>query len=195
MDARAPSHDERHEHRAIDRHMPRYDVRSAHAIEVSAAPGVTYRATRALDMGRSLPVTALFAIRTLPHLLTGKARPSRSITLETLFEAGFTILEEDPPREIVMGAVGKFWRPDSGLVRVAPEEFAGFDEPGYAKGALSFAVEDHSIGSRLATETRVASTDASARRKFALYWRVIGPFSGLIRRLMLENAKRAAEGS
>lgn len=84
--------------------------------------------------------------------------------------------------------------PDSGLVRIAPEEFRGFDEPGYAKGVLTFIVEEQGSGSLLATETRVACTDASALRKFSLYWRAIGPFSGLIRLLMLYEVKRTAEG-
>jgi hypothetical protein len=183
----------RHGDRAIDRHLEVYDIRSSHAIEVDASATVTYRAVRDLDLGRSVPMTALFALRGLPHLLTGKARPSRSITLETFLQAGFTILEERPPRELVMGVVGRFWRPDSGLVRIAPEEFRRFDEPGYAKVALTFIVAEHGRGSLLATETRVACTDASALRKFSLYWRVIGPFSGLIRRLMLKEVKRSAE--
>jgi hypothetical protein len=193
MKAPPASDRQRHGERAIDRHLDVYDVRSSHAIEVDAPATVTYRAVRDLDLGRSVPIAALFALRTLPHLLTGKARPSRSITLETFLQAGATILEERPPREFVMGVVGKFWRPDSGLVLVAPEEFRRFDEPGYAKGALTFTVEEHGSGSLLATETRVACTDASALRKFSLYWRVIGPFSGLIRRLMLDQVKRTAE--
>jgi hypothetical protein len=43
------------------------------------------------------------------------------------------------------------------------------------------------------TETRVASTDDEARRKFGWYWRLIGPFSALIRRVMLGQIKREAE--
>ena len=37
----------------------------------------------------------------------------------------------------------------------------------------------------LTTETRVYATDASTRRRFALYWRVIYPGSALIRRMWL----------
>jgi hypothetical protein len=181
------------EGRAIDRYLDVYDVRSAHAIEVDAAPVVTYGAMLDMDLGRSVPIAALFAVRGLPHLITGKARPTRSITLDTFLQAGFTILEERAPEELVMGAVGKFWRPDSGLIRIDADELRDFDEPGYAKAALTFTVDEHGNGSRLATETRVVCTDASARRRFSLYWRLIGPFSGLIRRLMLDEVKRRAE--
>jgi hypothetical protein len=181
---------------AIERYVPSYDVRTAHEIEVEAPAAETYRAARALDVGRSLPVTALFALRAVPHLLTGKARLTRSITLETLFGLGFVILEEEAPTELVLGAIGRFWRPDSGMVRIAPDEFTAFATPGFAKGVLAFTVDRlGSATSLLATETRVACTDDSARRKFSLYWRAIGPFSGLIRRLMLNEVKRAAEGA
>lgn len=179
---------------AVDRYMEVFDVRSRHEIEVHAPAGVTYRAARDLDIGRSIPVMVLFAIRTLPHLLTGKTRPSRSITLQAFLDAGFVMLEEDPPRELVMGSVGKFWRPDGGMVRLPADDFRSFDTPGFAKGILTFTVTQ--VGparSLLATETRVACTDEAARRKFLLYWRAIGPFSALIRRLMLNEVKRTAE--
>jgi|SRR5918992_2332267 hypothetical protein len=183
----------RHGESAIDRYLEIYDVRSSHEIEIDAAPTATYRALRDLDLAKSVPIAVLFALRAIPHFVTGKARPSRSITLDTILEAGFTILEERPPHELVMGAVGRFWRPDSGLVPIAAEDFRSFDESGYAKAALAFTVEEHENGSLLATETRVACMDASALRKFSLYWRVIEPFSGLIRRLMLDEVKRTAE--
>ena len=181
--------------RAVDRHLEVYDVRSAHATEVNAPVAVTYQALQDMDLAKSIPVMALFALRGLPHLLTGKARPSRSFTLQTFLEAGFTILEDRPPKEMVMGAVGRFWRPTSGLVEVTPEEFASFDEPGYAKAVMAFTVEEHEGLSLLSTETRVVCTDASALSMFSLYWRLIGPFSGLIRRIMLDQVKLRAEGA
>jgi hypothetical protein len=48
--------------------------------------------------------------------------------------------------------------------------------------------------SRLSTETRVQATDAMSRRQFLRYWRIIGPFSGLVRRDLLRRIKREAEG-
>lgn len=178
----------------IDRHLPIFDVGSAHEIEVQAPAADVYEAARRLDLGKSLPVMVLFAIRAVPHLLTGKARPSRAVTLDTVLGLGFVVLEEDPPHHVVIGSVGKFWRPDSGLVRIDPEGFQTFDEPGFSKGVMSFTVEERAAGrSLLKTETRVQSTDEDARRKFSLYWRAIGPFSGFIRHAMLNQIKRAAE--
>ena len=180
---------------ATDRYLPAYDVRSHHAVEVDATAADTYRAARDLDLGRSIPVLVLFAIRGLPRILTGKTRPARSLTLDSLLDLGFVMLD-DAPGAIVMGAVGKFWRPDSGMIRVGADDFGAFDEPGYAKGIVAFTVEDlDGGGSAVATETRVHCTSPDARRKFLLYWRAIGPFSGVIRKLMLQEVKRAAEGS
>ncbi len=181
--------------RAIDRHLEVYDVRSYHSTEIAASVTETYRAARDVDLGKSPFVVALVAVRGLPHFLTGKVRPSRSLTLETFLKAGFVMLEENAPRELVMGAVGKFWRPDSGFVTLSADDFPSFDEPGYAKAVVGLTVEEHGRGSLFATETRVACTDASALRKFSLYWRVIGPFSGLIRQIMLDQVKRTAEGT
>ncbi len=45
----------------------------------------------------------------------------------------------------------------------------------------------------LTTETRVFATDSRARRRFAVYWRVIYPGSALIRRSWLDAIKRRAE--
>jgi hypothetical protein len=43
------------------------------------------------------------------------------------------------------------------------------------------------------TETRVRVPDDASRRKFLLYWAVIGSFSGLIRRQALGLVKAEAE--
>ena len=178
---------------AIDRCLPDYDMRSIYKIKVNAHVEDTYRAARTLDLSSSLPVRGLFALRGLPHLLLRKAKFDRSLTLESFLDAGFMILEERAPHEFVMGVVGKFWRPDSGFLAVAPGDFATYDEPGYAKGVLDFRVSEQRGGCLLTTETRVRCTDASSRRKFGLYWRAIGPFSGFIRHQMLRQVKRTAE--
>jgi len=49
--------------------------------------------------------------------------------------------------------------------------------------------------STIVTETRIVCTDADARRKFRLYWRLVGPFSALIRRILLRSIKGDAEAS
>jgi len=59
---------------------------------------------------------------------------------------------------------------------------------------MNFLVEpDGRGGSLLSTETRVFATDAVARRRFAVYWRVIYPGSALIRRMWLRAIRLRAE--
>ena len=43
------------------------------------------------------------------------------------------------------------------------------------------------------TETRVYCLDEVSRKRFKLYWMLIRPFSGLIRREILQAVKRNAE--
>ena len=90
-------------------------------------------------------------------------------------------------------AVGRPWSPRSGLRHV--DDFAGFDEPGWAKMAMDLRARPDGDGSTLETETRVYLTDRASRRRFAAYWLVIRPFSGLVRRSWLRAAKHEAEAT
>jgi hypothetical protein len=178
----------------IDRFLPQYDVIEHHETTVNAPVETTYRAVKELDLGRSPVVLALLAVRGLPTLFTGAARPARRIGLKEIVRTGFVVLAEEPGRELVLGVVGKFWRLTSGIHRIEPDEFSGFDAPGFAKAAWNFVVSEWSpSGSTVVTETRVLCTDDDARRRFTLYWRLVGPFSALVRRVLLRGIKRDAE--
>jgi hypothetical protein len=56
--------------------------------------------------------------------------------------------------------------------------------------AVAFWAEPSGSGSTLHTETRVRAGHRAARRWFRLYWLVVRPFSGLIRRRWLRAAAR-----
>ena len=178
----------------IDEFLPDYDVVEHHAIDVDAPVDEAYQAVKKLDLARSPVVLALLFARGLPTMFTGAVKPKRRLGLDEIVESGFVVLGEGPDRELVLGVVGKFWRPTSGVHRIDRDEFVAFDSPGFAKGAWNFAVSARpGGGSRVETETRVACTDDDARRKFGWYWRLVGPFSALIRRIMLGDIKRSAE--
>ena len=130
----------------------------------------------------------LFAAR---GLLVPRRR--RAYTIDGLVAAGFTLLHERPGSEIVLGLTGRFWRPSGGLVRLTPAEFASFAAPGSAQAVWNFRVAPAGRGSLISTETRVRGTDAAARRAFRRYWRVVGPFSALIRRRTLALVGAEAE--
>jgi len=168
----------------LDEFLPSWDVRQVHTTLVEASAVRTFEAVRRLDLGRSRISRLLFLARGLP---TG-----RSIGLSDLVARGFALLGEDPPRELVLGLVARPWTLMGGIRRLDPEGFRRFDRPGYAKIGWSFLVEPKGRSSRLATETRILCTDETSRRRFRWYWRVIGPFSGVIRREALRLIDREA---
>jgi hypothetical protein len=175
--------------------MPEYDVAERHRILVSAEPKRVFEAVRRVDLSRSVPARVLFGLRRLPALVRREGRGAGgSMTLDDLFRAGFVLLEEDPPVELVMGVVGTFWRPTGGVRRMGVEEFEGFAEPGTAKGTWNFLVTPGSGGRcMVSTETRVRCADVRARRRFLLYWAVVGPFSAYVRTQGLKLIKADAE--
>ena len=75
-----------------------------------------------------------------------------------------------------------------------PDEFAAFNEPGFAKIAWTLRAEP--IGpntSRFYTETRVMTTDADARKRFRRHWTMVSPGVRLIRRESLRLVRAVAE--
>lgn len=157
--------------------LPEYDVRERHSVELGSVP-----ADRALMAARDVTLGELPLARVL-FRLRGLPAPSTRPLLEV---EGFSVLAEEPGREVVVGAIGRPWTPRGGLRRDV--DFRSFAEPGYAKIAFNLLVEHET----LSTETRVLATDAGSRRRFRAYWLVVRPFSGLIRRLGLRAARRRA---
>jgi peroxiredoxin len=88
-----------------------------------------------------------------------------------------TVVEDTPGEGIVLSVTGQFWRLRG----------RGSEPPATA------VVDFRSAPGRLSTETRVHVPDPVSRRKFERYWRVVRPFSGLIRMSVLRAAKRRAE--
>ena len=187
----------------LDLHLPDYEVTERHAVVVDADAQRAWRAVRGADLFGS-PVTAVLGqLRGVPARLQG-LRDGRTLhprgprTLDDMIRGGFLLLDERPGHEIVLGSVARPWK---GIPRAGPrpdvdaERFAAFDAPGFAKVAFNIRVLPYGRGrSLVTTETRVATTDAESRRLFARYWLLIGPFSALIRRLMLRNVRARGRG-
>ncbi|MDH3729791.1 MAG: hypothetical protein OES13_01510 [Acidimicrobiia bacterium] len=111
-----------------------------------------------------------------------------------MVRAGFMVLRDDAPTDIVLGLVGQPWRPSGGLQRLSPAEFVNFDEPGFVKVVWSFTFDATPTGTSVSTSTEIYATDERARRSFGRYWWFVRPFSGALRRSMLRSIRTCAEG-
>jgi hypothetical protein len=156
--------------RALDSLLPDYDVHEVHEVGVAADPARAVAALLALPVDADPVVRALFRIRGLRGGLSVGAALAR---------LGFTELARGPG-EVVLGGSGRPWRPTGGI--------GSFETP--CPGDVRIAIDIRSDGTRLSTETRIAGTDAASRRAFRRYWRLVGPFSALIRRRWLAAVRR-----
>lgn len=182
-------------HRLIDEFMPAYDVSEYHETRVRAPIEKVYDALRTTDLGGSPIVRMLLRLRSLPAILTtGDHKRNPKLNLDMILRGGFVLLGENPPAEIALGIIGRFWTLSASRRRVNADEFVAFAEPGYAKAVWNFSlVEESREVTRLATETRVRCLDDASRWRFRMYWALIAPFSGLIRREALRMIRRSSE--
>jgi hypothetical protein len=176
--------------------LPLYDFSERHGRLVAASPERTYAAIKAVTLGEMPLVRVLFDLRSLPALLARRRalpRAKDEPLLAQLLAFGFTLLAEDPNRELVAGVVGQMFRSGGETAAIRDgAEFAAFGRPGFAKAAMSFLVVRQDGRTRIETETRVLATDQDTRRAFGRYWRVIRPGSGAIRRSWLRAIARRA---
>jgi hypothetical protein len=178
----------------IDELMPQFDEFERHERLVRAAPPAVYAALRRVDLLDPWIIRWLLALRTAPGALRRprQAPRRRTLRLEQMLEHGFVLLGERPERELVLGVVGRFWTLAGERLPLDAAGFAAFDRPGYAKVVWDFRLTPEGGLTRLSTETRIQCLDAESQRRFRRYWRVIGPFSGLIRRALLRAIAREA---
>ena len=100
--------------------------------------------------------------------------------------SGFLVLGEEPGREVVVGAVGKFWQPAIEYASVTAAGFTAFDRAGFGKLAWCIRVDPREGGgSWVGFELRVGATDPASLARFKRYWWIIGRFSHAIRRTFL----------
>lgn len=176
----------------IDGFLSDYDFRAAYEIPVNAPAPAVYEHLLASDLHASWIVRLLISLRTGKRI--PQDQPRRGFR-QRFQGSGFVILAEMPDEELVIGVVGKFWRPDGGrYLDLRPDEFVGFSRPGHAKVAMNFRVRPERVESTVfSTETRILCCDRAAWWKFRAYWALVGPFSGVIRKAMLKQIKREAE--
>lgn len=170
-------------------HLPHAEFTEHHDRVVDAPPERVWAAlheTQWTDLWMTAP---LMVIR-------GVGRASRVAAGGLTSSGPAPVFYEEPLAWAVGGFIGRPWQlaPDPGPVVSSLDQLATFDEPGWLVCGMDFTLHPLSgHRTRLATSTVCAPTDDHARRAFARYWRLIRPFSGLIRLDMLRAVARRAE--
>lgn len=191
--ARSADQDEsRDEH--LDLYIPVYDIVEHHQVRVDAPAEATFAAACSLHLLRSPLIAAIFKTR---EMALG-ATPGKNLDHLGLADQakawGWSVLAEEPGREIVFGAATQPWTANPVFLPLSSTEFPSFHKPDYVKIAWTLRSEPIDAMTSVAiTETRVTTTDRGARAKFRRYWALVSPGIILVRRLALRLVKREAE--
>lgn len=180
----------------LDEYVPVYQFEEFHSILVHAPPERVFKAIQEVSADEISLFRALTWIRRFGQ--SGQESvlnaPPHQPLLAVALRTGFMKLAEGQDREVVLGTLvvrPPRWRPNT---RATPDDFKQLRAAGFAVAAINFRIQEEAGGfSLLTTETRAYATDASARRKFAAYWRVIYPGSALIRVMWLRAIRHRAE--
>jgi hypothetical protein len=156
--------------KSLDAFLPAYDFSTRHAVAVAVDPVRADRALREVTFKEVPLVRALLLARGLG------LRQGEDTVLGAMVPRA-TVLEDVPGEGVVLTLRGQFWR------------LRGRGSEAPATAVIDF----RALPGSLATETRVHVPDPVSRRKFGRYWRIVRPFSGLIRMVVLRAAKRRAE--
>lgn len=192
----------------LDDFQPQYDFTEVHTICVKASPEIAFRAILDVTPGEiSIVMRLLFFLRSLPEKLANRKYAAMNIhdpMLSSMLNNGFIKLAEDTPHEVVFGmivpgTIGRVWQKSSSLdLRPAnAQEFIKFSRPGCLRVVANLLVKDSDKPGHVIvyTESRTQAFSPQARRDFTPYWRIIRPFSGLIRIVWLKAIKRRAESA
>ena len=180
----------------LDEFAPVWQFHEVHTIEIAAPP------SRVFDAIRQVRADEIFLFRTLTWIRRG-GRPlpqsilnagSRESLIDVATHSTFVRLAEDPPRELVVGTA--VIAPEGTRRTLLTPAVFQSAPTGYALATMSFVVTPNGPdASIVSTETRIFASGASARRRFAAYWRVIYPGSAIIRRMWLRAIERRATRS
>ncbi|HYL86734.1 MAG TPA: hypothetical protein VE263_21085 [Candidatus Angelobacter sp.] len=182
----------------LDEFVPAYQFAEFHTIRIQAPRERVYAAIREVTADEITFFRTLTWIRRFgrPGKESILNAPPGVPLLEVAMRTNFLKLAEEPGREIVLGTLAAARQGTQLKKDPTPEDFKALQAPGFALAAMNFRLEDGANGETiLTTETRVYTTDASARKKFAAYWRMIYPGSALIRVNWLRAIRARAESS
>jgi hypothetical protein len=183
-------------------YLPDAEFAGEVSVVIHAPAEIIFAALHRLTIA-DMPVAKwLGEMRYLPGKLLGKQKTVTEAQAQPFLkyiqsEGGNIILAEEPNREIVFGAIGKFHNlADQQVLPLRDaHEFVTFDRPDYQKLAMSFKVSplDDGSGYRLTLTHGTHALSSESRCKFALYWLGIKPGGNFISWLMLDAVKPLAK--
>ena len=182
----------------LDEIVPVYQFNEVHETTIEASAERTYRTICAVTANEITLLQTLTWIRRF-----GQSTPENILNppgdksfCDVALKSGFYLLADEPGSEMVFGtfvAAPKAARANP-PPQITAATFAGIHSPGFGIAVMNFRLQGlTSTRTRLTSETRVFATDATIRRLFAAYWRVIYPGSAIIRMMWLRAIKRRAE--
>ena len=127
----------------LDRLVPSFQAVERHSTTMAASPDQVWAALSQVTVGELRVFRVLMGVRALPGRLARRPRARFDAAEPLLGSAvrfGFSILGEDVRRELVVGAIGQPWRLTGGrgMAVAGGQDFAAFDQAGYAKMAANF---------------------------------------------------------
>lgn len=179
----------------IDKYLPDYSFKEVHFCDVTANTATVIEAAAEYQPHNDRFFRSMIDLRELPMRI-GNYLSGEKLNKPLPFGLhNFVMLEKQDGVGLAYGLVGRFWRPNFGLITIADgNTFHHFNSAGIAKLILCFSATLQDDGTtRLVTETRVFCPDLACRLKFAPYWYLIRPVSGIIRGRILNDIKKASE--
>jgi len=166
----------------IDKYLRRYTFNEYHEIVVDSPIANVFNVANDFDLSKSKTITWLFKIRGLP---------TKRLNLKSFInDIGFTNLESNAPYENLIG----FWARKKILPIPSHEDFINNSISPWIKAVWNFQCEELVDNkTKVSTETRVLCVAPITKITFGLYWLMIKPFSGLIRKKMLKIIKKDSE--
>lgn len=178
----------------LDRFIPDPEVVEHHHIDIAAPADIVMSTAKGMRMLDSPFIRAIFRMREIALGGTPDERQHPTSLVAQMQSIGWVVLSEKAGREIVLGCVTQPWLANPVFRSVPAAEYLAFAEPGYVKIAWTLRADPVDEGhATFHTETRVSTTDPTARARFRTYWSFVAPGVELIRLAMLRPLKRAAE--